>query len=354
MAQVFSGFKAANVPSPIKGNGAIIKETPLGDCSNEHLSNSRDLLTYYQFHVRAIEGLIKHHEETERKLKESEKSRKALKDRLDNTENELGQTKAKLEETENNLTHTLKELRDSQCEHKDTNKTTDKLKSTEKNLKQAKDGLNEMKHKFESSEGQLRDTQAKLSSLEEEKASLAERYKELNISKQKAIEERDEANERADEADKRAGEEDKRADKEDKRADEADKRAEEAKKRAKTLQSERDGFDQKAQAIQKQYDDLLKISKSNSSFIHRSNRTRGDIYIDEIMYGGTVINDQKVINKLLDYAESNKEFTITNDLMGGDTWRGTTKSFTAVYAVGKKGPFKYISQQEYQKVRFYK
>ena len=64
------------------------------------------------------------------------------------------------------------------------------------------------------------------------------------------------------------------------------------------------------------------------------------------------MKDQAVIDKLLKHAVEGKPFQVTNSFFGGDPWRGTTKTFTAVYAVDGKGPFRSISQQEGQSVKF--
>ena len=69
----------------------------------------------------------------------------------------------------------------------------------------------------------------------------------------------------------------------------------------------------------------------------RPNRICGDVYIDEVMYGGVVVRDQKVLDRLLDLAASRASFKVTNDLMGGhDPWPRTTRTFTAVSAFGGK------------------
>ena len=89
-----------------------------------------------------------------------------------------------------------------------------------------------------------------------------------------------------------------------------------------------------------------------ADFLQKINRTRGKYYIDQVVYGGIDITSQTVINKLLEHAVNGTNFKITNDLMGGDPWRRETKSFTAVYTVGGKGPFKYINCREHDEVRF--
>ena len=66
-------------------------------------------------------------------------------------------------------------------------------------------------------------------------------------------------------------------------------------------------------------------------YTHYAGRRKGDFYIDEIIYGGSVISNQKVYDKLLDFAVSGKSFTIGNDLFGTDPWKGVKKTFTATF-----------------------
>ena len=91
-------------------------------------------------------------------------------------------------------------------------------------------------------------------------------------------------------------------------------------------------------------------------------RTASPSYIDQIAdvgtstsmksYGGVNIKNQSVINKLLEFAVNKTQFQVTNNLMGGDPWERTTKTFTMVYSFGSEGPFRYYSCKEGKTAQF--
>ena len=124
MAQVFGCWKGTEIPFPendtiITKKDPVVSERPVNSndaagCDNEHISSARDLLSYYSLHVRAIGDLIGHHEDLERKLKESEKSAKTLTDKLRKAAGELNGTRTKLAETEIKLKTTTSELKGMQ------------------------------------------------------------------------------------------------------------------------------------------------------------------------------------------------------------------------------------------------
>ena len=363
MAQVFGCFKTPDAPLPqdetIVGKNKFntdsntVKETPtelsnsfqdgmprepacvlytddifMPGCDNTFVSHGRDLLSYYRFHVRGIENLLNHHDEVERRLKESGKSSKALADRLEKTEDELKESTQMLEKTEGNLASTLKELEDTQCELgnikdqvertlRKLSDTTDKLLSTEIKLEQVNDICNGIKLELKSREEVLKSTQVQLSGTQTELSDMQETYAKLDESYKSANE---------------------RIDKLTTDLEEANKAKESADERADALQKKKDSADSETEKARKQLDDLRAKASASSPFLHHANRTRGDFYIDEVMYGGAVINNQRVLDLLLEFAVKDKEFTVTNDLMGGDPWYGVVKSFTAGDAVGGKGP----------------
>ena len=203
-------------------------------------------------------------------------------------------------------------------------KTTDKLKSTETKLDQTTDTLNKTKLELKSKDELLTKTNSDLERIKSEFDQLDSDHKDLKRSSDRT----DVANEKL------------------------IKEKEASDERANSLQVKFNKAEKDLAILTNENNDLL--AKRSSPFLHRRDRVRNGIYIDEVIYGGKVIDDKTIINKLLDRAANGKEFTITNDFMGGDPWRGETKSFTAVYAVGGMGPFKYINQKENQKAKFCK
>ena len=140
----------------------------------------------------------------------------------------------------------------------------------------------------------------------------------------------------------------------DERVVEAEKRALTADTKAYDLQEQKCQAETKAREVEKR---LCDLQAQFRAFFRKARRTRcspqGDVYLDEVVYGGKPVEDQKVIDTLLSFAVSGKELKVDQGLMqGGDPLPGVTKTFTAVYAVGTKGPYKYINQKEGQYTRF--
>ena len=366
MAQVFECFKGPEFTltpkdTKVKPDGVHVKETSI-DADDEHVSLARELMSYYQSHVRCIGNFIKHHEDTQRRLKESEKSRNALKDRLHNTEEDLRTTKAKLGETEGKLTNTRKELADTKSELSNTrkqldstrgklskteeelkntekqldstrgelSKTADKLKSTETKLDQANTACNEVKLELKSTKELLSKTEAQLQGKQTELDELNGRYTELNDTYTDLKTSYDDVNENLSE-----------------RTNELETaitnlKAQEAK--ATKLYDEKTDADKKFNKCEKELNDFR--AHKSQPFFTKSNRTAGKYYIDEVVYGGTVIENKSVLDAILKCAAEGKEFKISNKSMGGDTWQGETKSLTVIYAVDGKAPMKYIHKKE--------
>ena len=351
MAQVFGCFKGTEVPLPLKGpegpDCVLVKEEPVeiaeSRCDHEHVSHGYDLLAYYKFHVRGIENLLSHHEdterklkETERKLKESEKSRKALADRLENTEKDLKSTK-------DTLVSTQKQLKDTQSE---LDKNRNELTKTTKELQDTRKKLNETSQALETSEKalckarqDLKEKTAALSKAQEEYQTLDEKHKATLQDLETANVDLLKAREAYKKVDKQYGEQ-----------RELTKKAQTERNTAVAKVEELEG---QIEDLKNQINDLQAEGGKGSKFIHHDDRKRGKFYIDEVMYGGKVISDKAVLSKLLDFAVKGEEFLISNTLMGGDPWHHNTKTFTAVYAIDGKGPFRYISQREHQKTKFY-
>ncbi|KAG8527189.1 uncharacterized protein KY384_008619 [Bacidia gigantensis] len=430
MVEVFGCFKGTEVPFPKNDtittkNEPVVKETPIepdcGACDSEHISHSRDLLSYYKFHVNSIENLINHHEEIERKLKESDRklkesetSRKALADRLANTENDLSQTKKKLAESDSNLakeSKKLKETEDRLKAHQDElKKTTKELVSTKNELAKANEKYQKLEVEAKAKDEKLKTLEAELRSkkteladtknrLEAYKKDLEKTTREL-VSSKNALEK---ANAKCTELDgKLKTKEDELKKKQiqlektgkdlcelqkdyenlktssandyeninkqleeaiaakHKRDTEADQARKTSTKEMKDMKekydAEKELLDEKVGQFERQRDEYkAQLNAKGTAFIcDDKSRKRGDFYLDTVVYGGKVITDVKILAKILEHAQGGKEFTITNDFMGGDPWRHETKSFTAVYAVGGKGPFKYINVREHEKAKFVK
>lgn len=330
MAQVFSSVGSPDFP--LLQKSLIVEETPVEPddlfekanfesvCKNEHVLNGYKLQSYYQFQARTIENLLKHHEETERKLKISETARDDLEKKLTRTEKERDDAKGKLAEA-------LVELKE----------TKDKLAMTEEELKIALDDLESKDRELAILRTKLQKAQKDLEPKDEELGRLRAQLfgaqedlkneKDINKKNRKLIEERE------------------------LKLTEAHKKRDTLLKELSELAPKKDAAEKEIQKLQKEKQDLQDSIK-NFAFLRHPKNIRDDIYIDEVTYGGEVLKDQSVLKQLLEYAAENKEFKITNKLWGRDPWTGVEKSFSAVYAVGNKGPFKYINKREGEFAKF--
>ncbi|MCJ1279852.1 hypothetical protein MMC21_007676 [Puttea exsequens] len=393
MAQVFGCMKGFEAPLPrmdtgVSGKGDItVKETSVeskddevktfkpscvfykddfreADCDNQHVSHARDLLSYYRFHVQGIENLIYHHDDVKRQYKESERSRKALAAELDKTESDLKATKGALEQTHGKLVTTHKELASTKDtlakSNADLNKTKETLSATENKLDASQKDLTKTRDALSKTQAQLKETQTDFSktkdklestilkldqtnnALNHTKTELSRTEETLKSTKEKLSATETELTNLKNEYDTDI----KRLRENLKVANQGEKKAREE---ATELDSTRDRLEGEVFDLKQQ---LKARGTTPPAFLHYNDRTRGDIYLDHVVYGGKVITDKAVLNALLEHAKNRTPFTVSNTFMGGDPWRHETKSFTAVYAVGGKGPFKYLNAKEHEETKF--
>lgn len=129
----------------------------------------------------------------------------------------------------------------------------------------------------------------------------------------------------------------------------------EAREEARSFDAQRDKVEKEKRELQRQLQNIETSSEtetSSAAFLQHDDRKRGDFYLDHVAYGGKVITDKKVLQDLLEKGANGTHFTIDNTLMRGDPWRLHCKSFTAVYAMGGKGPFKYLDKKEGEVAKF--
>ena len=361
MTAVFGQMKAFE---SIKSH-VTVKTQHVGDNSDcEHTQRARDLLAFYKFYVQGIEGLVDHHhhiehrlDETEQRLRESEnryheseQSRKALAARVEKMEKELKTTKTELENTKDQLSSTRKELTSTKeilkttqgelsASQKKLAETNANLQSTQTKLNSSQTELGETKDQLKATETKLQQTNATLAStkaqLETTKKSLSDSEAHLNETESELSRIRERSKKSINELEAKLAK--------------ANKEHDEEKRLNGVLETEKDTAERKQRQAEEDLEDKLA-----TSYLHRPNRTRGDIYIDEVVYGGKVYTDQSIINKILDYAAKRTPFTINNDFVGEDPWPRETKSFTVAYAIGGKGPFRYINVKEHDTVCFEK
>ena len=297
MAEVFSSLKAFD--APLKDH--LYHAKPIYH-DDECIQHAYELVNFYKFHVQGIETLIHRYEDFERRYKESEDSREKCERELQDEKNSHQKTKKTLEESENKLAN----------EKREHQKTRDNLKVSEDKLHKAQDDL-------------------------------AKTRTELC----KARENYDSANKRADDSRRQR---DEAIDSEKA----ANKRAREANEKAEKLEGERDNLNKKV-------DDLMrKLEKANASnndsctglhVIRKPNRTCGNLYIDEIIYGGKAFDDKKTIDTFLQLLKAKTLFEVHNRLFPEDPWPVNLKTLTVVYSVDGK-PFQYLIGKEWEKVKF--
>ncbi|KAL6717709.1 hypothetical protein ACLMJK_005624 [Lecanora helva] len=361
MASVFDHMRAFSHTKDI-----LVKTQPVEDENDlDCLSHARQLLSFHKFHVHGIEGLVNHHDSLERRFKESEDSRKALASKLNKTEKDLKTTQTNLDTAKTDLARTRKELESKKSILKTTeqklgaaeellDETRSTLKSTEAKLSDTQKELGSTKDQLKDTDNKLKETTTKLTSTKTEleiagsklltaQKDLEKTRKEFSQHKEEFVDYKRDVKKDIENVEselKKANDGEKTA----KAQLAAEKeRGSTLSNRNKSLEEVKDKALEKVRILERQLRDK---SSDDSAFIHWPNRTSDDIYLDEIIYGGVNISNQTVINRLLEHAANKTKFTVTNSLMGGDPWPGTQKTFTMVYSLDGKGPFKYFSCQE--------
>ena len=304
----------------------LVKTQPV-DCDDEHIIQAEHIVAFHEHHAQTIKSLIRHYKSLEHRFEESETTRKALFAKLEKTETELKASTKAHEATKTELAGARKDLAST----KETLKTTEqKLTKTRDELKTSEGKLQKANEDLKATTAKLEPTQSKLATKEADHKKLSESYKNARKDVEKL---------------------EKDLEKEQLRSDTEltalrEQKDKEINKLRKELSRLRD--------VRQELDDLeAEGSKAAAAtFMKQPGHSRDDVYIDEVIYGGVNIKDLATIKKLLDFAVSGKEFTIINDLLGGDPWVGTKKTFTAVYSLDGKGPFRHWSCQEGQTARF--
>lgn len=346
MAPLFGQMKGWEMPMP-KPDILVKSPNIEPDCEDEHISHARHILSFYKFQVHGVENLIDHHNQSQEARGKAEKELKEVQDALEKTKIELGETNKQLATTRNELKANITALNNSKEALKTTEKklsaTQKELATTQTNLNATKTqlqttqaDLNQTKDRLKTSEGKLQQTTAELTNT---KATLKQTT--AHLTEQTTRRENFEKS-YMDGKKSYAALEDKLA--------EANKSQDEALEKANSLEKAKDAAEKNERNAQNELRDFR--LKGVESFLNRPNRSRGKFYIEHATYGGKVINDQVVIDKLLSHAVEGKSFRITNEFFGGDPWKGPTKAFTAVYAVNGKGPFRSITQKEAESAKF--
>ena len=376
MAEVFTRLKAFDAPQKDTFGHAKPIEIYHDD---EGIQHAYELVHFYKFHVQAVEELIHRHEDLERRYKESENSRNALATKLHNTEIELKGVKADLEESKENLRREKKahektkaDLREAKedlkkeiVSHQKTTvaleKSTEALhkeqvahQRTKEMLEESKDELKREKFLHQTTKDKLKTSEEQLTKvkgeLEENKHILTQTQSDLARTRSELCK----ARENYASADKRAEENRRQRDEAICNEKAANIRAREANDRADRLEEERD-------MLNKEVDNLKKaLEKANASnndsctglhVIRKPNHTCGNVYIDEIIYGGKAFNDKKTIDTFLQLLRNKTLFEVHNRLFPEDPWHLNLKTLTVVYSVDGK-PFQYLIGKEWEKVRF--
>ncbi|CAK4024480.1 Hypothetical predicted protein [Lecanosticta acicola] len=64
---------------------------------------------------------------------------------------------------------------------------------------------------------------------------------------------------------------------------------------------------------------------------------RGRVEVHFVVYGGRIILDDAVANRILDAMERNTQFLVNDETLGGDPWHGNRKAMDVVYRYDGKG-----------------
>ena len=404
MAEVFTRLKAFDAPQKdIFGHAKPIEIYH----DDEGIQHAYELVHFYKFHVQAIEELIHRHEDLERRYKESENSRNALATKLHNTEIDLKGVKATLEESKENLrkeknahektkadlreakedlkkeivSHqktnvalekSKEELRKEQFSHQKTKEmleeskdelkrekylhqtTKDKLKTSEEQLKATTSQLQQTIDKLEHAIIELRQTNTELTKvkgeLEKDKDLLAKAQSDLARTRNELCK----ARENYVSADKRAEDNRRQLDEAIRNEKAANIRARDANDRADNLEEERDMLNKEVDNLKKALEKANASSNESCTGLHvirKPNHTCGNVYIDEIIYGGKAFDDKKTVDTFLQLLKNKTVFEVHNRLFPEDPWHLNLKTLTVAYSVDGK-PFQYLIGKEWEQVRF--
>lgn len=79
---------------------------------------------------------------------------------------------------------------------------------------------------------------------------------------------------------------------------------------------------------------------------------RDRIEIFEIVYGGRLVWNDQVGQRLIDYALRREAFQVNDSIMGGDPWYGVRKSMTVVYRLDGKGELRCLVGRQDENIAF--
>jgi chromosome segregation ATPase len=119
------------------------------------------------------------------------------------------------------------------------------------------------------------------------------------------------------------------------------------------LQEERQDRDSEcAKDLLKCQSDLAECTQNLETYLPPAHMRSHKFCIDKVIYGGKVLDDEKVLKEIQEAADCGKPFKPTNKSCGGDPGSKNSKTFTVAYMVDGKGPTRYVSVQEGNNVRF--
>lgn len=90
-------------------------------------------------------------------------------------------------------------------------------------------------------------------------------------------------------------------------------------------------------------------SSSSGEALHSGEGKDGAVKLYAIAYGGKLINNVDVVERIAGYAKSGEAFTVGNDLLGTDPVVGSKKYGVIAYTCGKEGKMKYLVAYEDEK-----
>ena len=90
-------------------------------------------------------------------------------------------------------------------------------------------------------------------------------------------------------------------------------------------------------------------SSSSGEALQSGGGKEGGVKLYAIAYGGKLINNVDVVERLAGYAKSGEAFTVGNDLFGTDPVVGSKKYGVIAYTCGKEGKMKYLVAYEDEK-----
>ncbi|MCJ1237616.1 hypothetical protein MMC14_005603 [Varicellaria rhodocarpa] len=361
MSQVSSQIKDRTV---IEFSPVTVKHTQShgGDPTesmNNHVSGLQAL-------IPKVNALWKRAEQEEEALAKVRKDFKTTEDKLSKETAAHKTTKDKLDEADKIIKAARRAAEESKQQSKKERDEFQKEKAIlAEEIAKLQGSLADVKKDRDSKKADLENTTAQLkkiaTDLKEAKETSAGFEKNLKTAKETRVElqqELEKTQDQLDEANKSEKQQRDEAGKADAARDVAGKELAKANAMIRELRDREESSQPQADLSKLKADlsrleaELKERAETLNTYLPPADKRNQRVYIHKVIYGGVVLENPEVLQRIQKVADSQSKFTVNNTNCGGDPWRGTTKTFVVSYMTGGKGPMKYYCAQEGNTVEF--